>query len=423
MSMLQSDRLEAVRLLVDSTEEVDKEIDNYVMGGKVVELAFLILAAPEKITKPIPFGGSDGSMTIRQYLLGEISLLKATQTSVAYCPNLYKTDEIDEADILDYCDSSLRKLKHKLALSMSQLFLLEVCEWVGNKIVTYLKEHQLGQYNRADNFEDEQEVAKDIVSLLQNAGAGGWIGTCMFTRFMEKVDCQMIICPSTERFYEKLVTFLTDTLPYYLKLEKTSRPLDLMDDTLEHLPQSATSFITDLINIDLQNKKDINFDDDQLNSLAAALENLSRHQYFEDWRPEKSIFKLVYILCFPELNKLLENIRSHAYKVEDVKPITCQYAKDGKLVELAALLMVAREKLITRSPYDDLESMAIRQCFIREIRSIIDQETKFIGKDENSIRMCKYRKRVMSHALVLLDVFEIAGVHIDWLKLNLTCRR
>ncbi|OMO85757.1 hypothetical protein CCACVL1_10012 [Corchorus capsularis] len=298
-----SDRLEAVRLLVDSTKEVDKEIAKYVMGGKVVELAFLILAAPEKLTTPIPFGDdSNGSMTIRQYLLGEISLLKATQTSVAYHPNLYKTDEIDETDILEYRDASLSKLKQKLVLSMSQLLLLEVCERVGNKIVTHLKEHQLC-YNRADNFEDEQEVAKDIASLLQNAGftltfedynviiteqdkdqiRGGTLERYLHVHKIhgeselptDHVNFPWPSWPSTEPFYEKLVTFLPDTRPYYLKLEKTSRPLDLMDDT-EHLPRSATSFITDLINIDLQKEKDINFDDDQLNSLAAALENLSQ---------------------------------------------------------------------------------------------------------------------------------------------------
>ncbi|OMP01190.1 hypothetical protein COLO4_12090 [Corchorus olitorius] len=165
--------------------------------------------------------------------------------------------------------------------------------------------------------------------------------------------------------------------------------------------------------------KHLNLDDNRLKSLAAALENLSRHQYFSDWRPEMSIFKLVYILCFPELEELLETSKILACKLENIGSIACLYAMEGKLVELAALLMVTCKKLITTSKensqncYSSGEIMAMRQCFISEIQSIIDEETKFIGQNQSGIQMCKYRKQIMSSALLLLDVFEEVGLEID----------
>ncbi|OMP01189.1 hypothetical protein COLO4_12089 [Corchorus olitorius] len=136
-----SDQLEAIRLLVEygPKEVVDEEIVNYVKEGKVMELAALLLAVPEKVTKAPIFSSdatSDGSMvTIRQYLLGEISLLEAIQTSFDY-----RLDENHPS--ASQRNSLALNLKDKLALRRSQLLLLEVCERVGDKIMTYLKEHQ-----------------------------------------------------------------------------------------------------------------------------------------------------------------------------------------------------------------------------------------------------------------------------------------
>ncbi|OMO72614.1 hypothetical protein CCACVL1_17689 [Corchorus capsularis] len=73
-----SDRLEELRSLVENgkKEEVEEEIVNCVIEGKVMGLGALILAAPQKVTTTKfsfdDIARSNRSMTIRQYLLGEI---------------------------------------------------------------------------------------------------------------------------------------------------------------------------------------------------------------------------------------------------------------------------------------------------------------------------------------------------------------
>ncbi|OMO73468.1 hypothetical protein COLO4_27100 [Corchorus olitorius] len=130
--------LEELRSLVENgTKEVEDEIVNCVIEGKVMKLAALILlAAPHKVTTTkFSFDidrSNNRSTTIRQYLLREISMLKATQTSFDY---IYH-DETDHP-LANHKDLS-SSLNEKLALRMSQLHLLEIFERVGDIIVTYI---------------------------------------------------------------------------------------------------------------------------------------------------------------------------------------------------------------------------------------------------------------------------------------------
>ncbi|OMO72613.1 hypothetical protein CCACVL1_17687 [Corchorus capsularis] len=66
--------------------------------------------------------------------------------------------------------------------------------------------------------------------------------------------------------------------------------------------------------------------------------------------------------------------------------------------------------------------MAIRQFCISEMQSIIDEETKlrfgqglsqWQSQRGSGIEMCKQRELKISSALLLLDVFDLAGFHID----------
>ncbi|KAK8986474.1 hypothetical protein V6N11_010030 [Hibiscus sabdariffa] len=117
----------------------------------------------------------------------------------------------------------------------------------------------------------------------------------------------------------------------------------------------------------------------------------SHHQYLNDWTPRKSTFKLVCILCLPQLKESLESIRLVACKTDEMEAIGCNLARQGKLIELASLLMVAPEKLIvTTSPGSkDLCSNAIRRCIMSDLQVLLDSEDgrrsrlKIVGEIQN----------------------------------------
>lgn len=52
------------------------------------------------------------------------------------------------------------------------------------------------------------------------------------------------------------------------------------------------------------------------------------------------------MLCFPRMHDSLETIRLLAWKTEVIDDVLTYYALKGKIIELAALLMVAREKVM-----------------------------------------------------------------------------
>ncbi|KAJ7975599.1 Ankyrin repeat domain-containing protein 31 [Quillaja saponaria] len=148
-----------------------------------------------------------------------------------------------------------------------------------------------------------------------------------------------------------------------------------------------------------------------------AVETFCKHQYLKDWNPRKSVFLLLYVLCLPELQESLGAISSLASKTDDIEIITCQYAKEGKLMELATLQMVAWKKLLpsntSQSESENCNDPAIRQCIMRELQSLIDEEFRLIGSSGKLVQACKYKKASMASALLLLEVFERAGSGFD----------
>ncbi|OMO61274.1 hypothetical protein CCACVL1_23628 [Corchorus capsularis] len=439
-----SDGLEDLRSLVENgTKEVDKEIVNCVIEGKVMELAALILAAPQKVTTTkFSFDArSNRSMTIRQFLLEEISMLKATQTSFDYLHH-------DETDPLANHKDLFSSLKEKLAQRMSQLHLLEICERVGDITVTYLKEHQPGMDCDACKYNDQndarvarhKEIAKDVVCLLQNAGFSltfqdyDVVGMGVPTDSTLLQSLAKIRIKRGERWLDMYESDFYSSSPRYLKLPKkpfyerlgifSSILASTVEDEkengflLEHKRQLTSLSLGQSFNRPCGTDKDLNFDYDRLKSaLVEALENLCHLHYFQDWSPEKSIFKLVYILCIPELELVTIKKLASELDLEDVVLLACLYAKDGKLVEFAALLLGSAEKLkATSYEGDSDEIMAIRQYCISEMQSIIDEQTKLrFGhqSQKNGIEMCKQRERIISSALLLLDVFDLAAFHLD----------
>ncbi|KAK8654551.1 hypothetical protein V6N13_128514 [Hibiscus sabdariffa] len=137
----------------------------------------------------------------------------------------------------------------------------------------------------------------------------------------------------------------------------------------------------------------------------------SYHPYLNDWTPKKSIFKLVCILCLPQLKESLERVRLAACKTE-IETFGCDLARQGKLVELASLLMVAPEKLIivTSPGNNDLRSNVIRQCIMSDLCASLDAEVRL---SHELVEKCKDWKKMNLSALLVLEVFERASSSIN----------
>ncbi|XP_059638307.1 uncharacterized protein LOC132280183 isoform X4 [Cornus florida] len=126
-----------------------------------------------------------------------------------------------------------------------------------------------------------------------------------------------------------------------------------------------------------------------------------------------------------EINRLL------AWNTKEVDKIFSHYAMEGELIEMATLLMVAREKLIPLS-------MSIRKSIIEEIVGLTEDEIKLIGSHKNDklveeivrltqdeskllginkigklVRSLNDIKAAMTRGILLLEVFEKAGVALE----------
>ncbi|KAK8515868.1 hypothetical protein V6N12_016174 [Hibiscus sabdariffa] len=116
------------------------------------------------------------------------------------------------------------------------------------------------------------------------------------------------------------------------------------------------------------------------------------------------------------MKESLENIRLVACKTE-IETIGCDLARQGKLIELASLLMVAPEKLnvTTSRENDDLRSNAIHRCIMSDLHELLDVEVRLMGRSNSQkfVQKCKDEKEIKLSALLLLEVFERAGNSIN----------
>ena len=100
--------------------------------------------------------------------------------------------------------------------------------------------------------------------------------------------------------------------------------------------------------------------------------------------------------------------------IDSTEALGCYYAKEGKFIELAILLFVAREKLIPsiESSSTDVmasdKSMLIGKCLMSESYRLIDMKMG-ISQCNKSVQMCEDKKSVLLSALLLLEVFQHAG--------------
>ncbi|XP_059642115.1 uncharacterized protein LOC132284071 [Cornus florida] len=79
--------------------------------------------------------------------------------------------------------------------------------------------------------------------------------------------------------------------------------------------------------------------------LQVALERVRYNKNLILWDRQKSIFKLIIILCLPEMKEALEAIRLLACNTKMIKEVSYYYATNFKVIELAVLLMVAGDEI------------------------------------------------------------------------------
>ncbi|CAI9100558.1 OLC1v1037684C1 [Oldenlandia corymbosa var. corymbosa] len=152
--------------------------------------------------------------------------------------------------------------------------------------------------------------------------------------------------------------------------------------------------------------------------LSIALEALRCHDYLRDWNPSKSTFKLIYCLCFPELQEPLETVKLLSEKTPELESITSSVVREGKLVELAALLFVAWNKLLVPVSGDDADSSFLGQCITKNLASLVDLEFKLINTGRNvELSECRKMQDAMASATLMLTVFERSGELIDRFRL------
>ncbi|CAI9109510.1 OLC1v1009341C1 [Oldenlandia corymbosa var. corymbosa] len=117
--------------------------------------------------------------------------------------------------------------------------------------------------------------------------------------------------------------------------------------------------------------------------LSVALEALRYHKYLSDWNPSISVFKLIYCLCFRELQEPLKTVKILSEKTQELENISFSLVREGKLVELAGLLFVAWNKLLAPPSDDNVDCSAIGQCVMESLASLIDQEYKLVNTGRN----------------------------------------
>ncbi|KAH7839287.1 hypothetical protein Vadar_002256 [Vaccinium darrowii] len=118
---------------------------------------------------------------------------------------------------------------------------------------------------------------------------------------------------------------------------------------------------------------------------------------------QKPLFTAIVSLCRPSLKSALAANKLLVESYNNIEEFALYYAMEGKLVELAVLLIVAREKVLNGR-------MMIPQFVRDQILSLIGEQVKLAGE-------CKHREVTeiqqkmigLNSTALLLEVFERAG--------------
>ncbi|XP_074324110.1 uncharacterized protein LOC141661028 [Apium graveolens] len=160
----------------------------------------------------------------------------------------------------------------------------------------------------------------------------------------------------------------------------------------------------------------------KISSLDYALEILSCDRNLINWNPKKSVFKLIITLCLPQMKEARETIAllaGFATTIDILDDAIFNAVKRGQVVPVAALLLVARKKVL-RDLYffgDNVSSspLTFPRAIMNELAAVINQEYALLGREEHAeiLQLCLEKKELMLYFLQMLEIFEKAGPELD----------
>ncbi|XP_048566995.1 uncharacterized protein LOC125546957 [Triticum urartu] len=145
--------------------------------------------------------------------------------------------------------------------------------------------------------------------------------------------------------------------------------------------------------------------------LHVAIENTCQHKYLEDnllvdenYRKGnvEYIYKLIHLLCLPEMKIFLDTTRSLAAHTDNVVDELWNYIKQGKLVPAAILLLAAQRQ------YRNLNGFDIIKARIEDSMCGLGS-----GKNAKAKKQLKEMKLHLINALVLVRIILKAGEALE----------
>uniref|UniRef100_A0A8R7PE26 Uncharacterized protein n=1 Tax=Triticum urartu TaxID=4572 RepID=A0A8R7PE26_TRIUA len=192
------------------------------------------------------------------------------------------------------------------------------------------------------------------------------------------------------------------------------------------LHEAAERFSVDMIKLLLRHgaspnvrtvRNDVIFDViENLLPLHVTVENTCLHKYLEDNLSHNQshldyIYKLIHLLCLPEMKVFLDTTRLLAEKTNNVLQELWNYIEDGKIIQSAVLLLAAQEQIRGGSSSKINGSSKkngfdiINKCIMR--RSFALRWEK--GSHATAPELLEERKTLTDCAWLLVDVISHAG--------------
>uniref|UniRef100_A0ACD5W4C8 Uncharacterized protein n=2 Tax=Avena sativa TaxID=4498 RepID=A0ACD5W4C8_AVESA len=190
------------------------------------------------------------------------------------------------------------------------------------------------------------------------------------------------------------------------------------------LHQAAETFSVDMIELLLRHGASANQRTsgdrivEGLLPLHVAIENTCQHKYLEDnlladqnyWKGNvEYIYKLVHLLCLPEMKIFLGTTRLLATHTDSVVDELWNYIKQGKLVPAAILLLAAQRQFHNLNGFDMIKDR-IGDYMVTLAREGFGVES---GKNAKAKKHLKEMKVHLINALLLVKIILKAGEALD----------
>ncbi|KAL6838502.1 hypothetical protein ACP4OV_031747 [Aristida adscensionis] len=142
--------------------------------------------------------------------------------------------------------------------------------------------------------------------------------------------------------------------------------------------------------------------------LHVAVENTCMHKYLEDiLSPTQNhrdyIYKIIHLLCLPEMKLFLDTIRLLAEKTDNLVDELLNYMKGGKLVQAAVLLLAAQKHIRDGGQSDGFYTMM--GCIFESSAALIYEK----GDTEEAQKHLEEKQALYGCAFQLVSIISRAG--------------